>query len=203
MHSNRRSAPLGLDHDFELGTGVQSPKFTPTTTKGSPRVTVSDWSSSHPTMVSSLKVDDERAVTPSSFRTIGQDGGGNGSHGLREVESRDELVATPTRARFDHGNQALHSMESQDELIPTPTRSRQHVLQPMESQDQLIPSPTRSRFEYGNYALHPMESRDELVPSPTRSRFDHGGHALRAMDSQDELVRTPTRSVFEHDGNFV
>ena len=175
-NSRRRSAPL--DRDFELGP--QSPKFTPTTTKDSPRVTVADWSSSHPTMVSSLKVDEERAVTPTSFRTVRHDGPGNGN-----------------------GNHALQSMDSRDELVPSPARSRPHVLQPMESRDQLIPSPTRTRFEHGNHALHTTKSRDELVPTPTRTRFHHGNHALRSMDSQDELVTTPTRSIFEHEEGMI
>ena len=147
MSSNRRSVPL--DNDFELGMqSPKSPKFTPTNTnKDSPRVTVADWSSSHLTMVSSLKVDDERALTPSSFRTIGPDG----SHTLQSMDSKDELLPSPTRSRPDHGNYPLQSMDSRNELMPTPTRSRPG---------------------YGSHPLQSMESKDELVPMPTMPQFD-------------------------------
>lgn len=52
-----------------------APQYTPTKNKDGTAIKVTDWSSSshrsHATMVSTLKIDEERAITPSSIRTIG------------------------------------------------------------------------------------------------------------------------------------
>jgi hypothetical protein len=120
MSSNRRSVPL--DNDFELGfQSPKSPKFTPTSTnKGSPRVTVAELPSGHLTMGSSLKVGDERALTQSSFRTIGPDR----SHTLQSIDSRDELMPTPTRSWPDHGSHPFSQRRVKMKLVPTPTMPR-------------------------------------------------------------------------------
>lgn len=93
MNSNQRSMPL--DSALELGMASPERKIT---WKESTDAKAADWSSNRPTMVSSLKIDEERSMTPSSIRMIWPDG----NHTIRLVESKDELVLTPSGPQFDH-----------------------------------------------------------------------------------------------------
>ena len=88
------------------------------TWKEDPDVKVVDWESSNQTtIVSSLKIEDERVMTPSSFRTVIPDT----IHALQAMDSQDELVPKPARAGVEH---AVQVVESRDEVSPPPTRPR-------------------------------------------------------------------------------
>ena len=83
------------------------------TWKEDPDVKVVDWESSNQTtVVSSLKIEDERALTPVSFRTVIPDT----IPALQAMDSQDELVPKPARAGVEH---AVQAVESRDEVLPT------------------------------------------------------------------------------------
>jgi hypothetical protein len=113
VNSHRRSIPLDYDSNLEMQSPGQA-----RTWKEEPDVKVVDWESSNQTMsVSRLKIEDERVMTPASFRTVIQDT----IHALQAMDSQDELVPKPGRAGVEH---AVQAVESRDEVSTTPTRPR-------------------------------------------------------------------------------
>jgi hypothetical protein len=111
VNSHRRSIPLDYDSNIEM----QFPEHA-RTWKENPDVKVVDWESSNQTtIVSSLKIEDERSVTPASFRTVIPDS----IHTLQSLDSQDELVPKPNRLGVE---QAVQAEVGGDEVSTTPTR---------------------------------------------------------------------------------
>ncbi|PMD40852.1 hypothetical protein L207DRAFT_566219 [Hyaloscypha variabilis F] len=113
VNSHRRSIPLDYDSNLEMRSPEQA-----RTWKEDPDVKVVDWESSNQTtIVSSLKIEDERVMTPASFRTVIPDN----IHALQSMDSQDELVPKPGRAGIEH---AVQAEVGGDEVSPTRTRPR-------------------------------------------------------------------------------